>query len=140
MFCNQCNANNADDANFCQQCGKRLGTTGLDKSTLLSSSPVYVSTHGSTSSLRNAYRMIESGTPPPPPPPDVLTGGSAPPLERRLEDQQLNTFDLTEDEDRLCTSEGSGEEFCHEVFIDGGYFDEHGTLQGALDFKATLLV
>jgi hypothetical protein len=84
MFCSHCRANNADDANFCQQCGKRLGTTGLDESTFLSSPPVYVSTHGSTSSLRNAYRSIESGTPPPPPPPDALTGGSATPVEQHL--------------------------------------------------------
>src|SRR6266566_1575650 len=28
MICSHCRANNADDANFCQQCGKRLGTTG----------------------------------------------------------------------------------------------------------------
>jgi hypothetical protein len=83
MFCSHCRANNANDANFCQQCGKRLGTTGLDESTFLSSPPVYVSTHGSTSSLRNAYRSIESGTPPPPPP-DALIGGSATPVEQHL--------------------------------------------------------
>ena len=84
MFYSQCKANNADDANFCQQCGKRLGTTGLDEPTFLSSPPVYVSTHGNTSSLRNAYRSIESGTPPPPPPPEALTGGSATPVEQHL--------------------------------------------------------
>src|SRR6266566_1087750 len=71
MICSHCRANNADDANFCQQCGKRLGTTGLDEPTFLSSPPVYVSAYGSTSSARNAYRSIESGTPPPPPPPDL---------------------------------------------------------------------
>jgi len=83
MICSHCRANNADDANFCQQCGKRLGTTGLDEPTFLSSPPVYVSAYGSTSSARNAYRSIESGTPPPPPPPGVHTGGSAIPYEQQ---------------------------------------------------------
>src|ERR1051326_318112 len=90
MFCNHCRANNADDANFCQQCGKRLGTTGLDEPTFLSSPPVYASTYGSTSSDRNALRSIEPGTPPPPPgalvstppSPGAHTGGSATPFEQ----------------------------------------------------------
>ena len=67
MFCNRCRANNADNASFCQTCGKRLGTTGLDESTLLSSPPAYALTYGSASFGRNAYGLIEPGIPPPPP-------------------------------------------------------------------------
>lgn len=77
MICSHCRANNADDANFCQRCGKRLGTTGLDEPTWLSSPPVYTSTYGSTSSERNAYRSIEPGTPPPPP--GAITSTPPPP-------------------------------------------------------------
>src|SRR5260370_31126158 len=76
MFCNRCRANNADNASFCQTCGKRLGTTGLDESTLLSSPPAYALTYGSTSFGRNAYGLIEPGIPPPPP--GALAGGRAP--------------------------------------------------------------
>jgi hypothetical protein len=79
MICNHCRANNADDANFCQQCGRQPGTTGLDEPTFLSSPPVYASAYGSTSSLRDAYDLMESGTPPPPPPPVVLASTPPPP-------------------------------------------------------------
>jgi len=76
MFCNRCRANNADNASFCQTCGKRLGTTGLDESTLLSSPPAYALTYGS-----NAYGLIEPGIPPPPP--GALAGGRATPYEQQ---------------------------------------------------------
>ena len=79
MICNHCRANNADDANFCQQCGKRPGTTGLDEPTFLSSPPIYVSAYGSTSSGRDAYHLMEPGTPPPPPPPPVALASTTPP-------------------------------------------------------------
>ncbi len=75
MFCNRCGTNNANNASFCQKCGKRLGTTGLDESTLLSSPPAYALTNGSTSSGRNAYLLLEPGIAPPPP--GVLAGGRA---------------------------------------------------------------
>jgi hypothetical protein len=74
MFCNRCEANNADDASFCRQCGKRLGTTGLDESTLFSSPPAYALTNGSTSFGGNAYRLRELI---PPPPPGALSGDRA---------------------------------------------------------------
>ena len=81
MFCNRCRANNADNASFCQTCGKRLGTTGLDESTLLSSPPAYALTYGSTSFGSNAYGLIEPGIPPPPP--GALAGGRAPLYEQQ---------------------------------------------------------
>ncbi len=74
MFCNRCGTNNANNASFCQKCGKRLGTAGLDESTLLSSPPAYALTYGITSSGSNAYRLIE---PVAPPPPGALAGGRA---------------------------------------------------------------
>ncbi len=80
MFCNQCRANNADNASFCQTCGKRLGTTSLDESTLLSSPPAYALTNGSTSSGENAYLLLEPGIAPPPP--GVFAGGRATPHEQ----------------------------------------------------------
>src|SRR5215472_14596428 len=87
MICSHCRANNADDANFCQRCGKRLGTTGLDEPTWLSSPPVYTSTYGSISSGRNTYYSIEPGTPPPPPGVHAADGAipyeQQPPLQTR---------------------------------------------------------
>lgn len=80
MFCSRCRANNADNANFCQQCGKPLGTMGLDEPTVLSSPPVYVSTYGNTSSGRTAYQPTQPIIPPPPP--GVLAVGIAPPFEQ----------------------------------------------------------
>lgn len=82
MFCSQCRANNADNANFCQHCGKQLATMGLDEATELSSPPVYVSTYASPSSGRDAYRSIESSIPPPPPPPGALAVDGAIPDEQ----------------------------------------------------------
>jgi hypothetical protein len=81
MFCSQCRAKNTNDAKFCQQCGTRLGTMSLNESTVLSSPPVYVATHASTSS-GNAYLSLEPGIPPPPPP-DVLAVGRTTPYEQR---------------------------------------------------------
>src|SRR5215469_9401755 len=78
MFCNRCWTKNANNASFCQQCGRRLGTTGLDESTLLSSPPAYALSYGIASPRSNTPRLIE----PEIPPPGVLAGGRATPYEQ----------------------------------------------------------
>lgn len=93
MFCNRCRTNNVNEATFCQKCGQRLMTTGLndptmlsslpaDEPTALSALPAYALTHGNTPSARNAYRSLELSTPPPPPPPDAFAVGIVPPYEQ----------------------------------------------------------
>ncbi len=82
MVCNRCGTNNAYDVSFCQKCGKRLGTTGLDEPTLLSTKLAYASTYGISSSGNNAYSAIEPETPPPPP--FALADGRAAPYEQHL--------------------------------------------------------
>jgi|GEM_PF-1646044 len=88
MFCNRCRINNANNANYCQNCGQQLEITGLndptalsalpiDDPTVLSSPPVYALAYGNTSSVRDVYRSIGPNTPPPPPPPNTPAVGIA---------------------------------------------------------------
>ncbi|MDQ2884463.1 MAG: SurA N-terminal domain-containing protein [Chloroflexota bacterium] len=94
MFCNRCRINNANNANYCQNCGQQLEITGLndptalsalpiDDPTVLSSPPVYALAYGNTSSVRDVYRSIGPNTPPPPPPPNTPAVGIAHPYEQQ---------------------------------------------------------
>ena len=79
MYCSQCGTNNADDAMFCQKCGKQLGTTDQDSPTVASSPPAYAPTYNSSPYGSDVYGSTESS--PPPPPPDASPAGVANPYE-----------------------------------------------------------
>jgi zinc-ribbon domain len=82
MFCSQCGASNADDALFCQKCGKRFETTASEESTLLSPPPtVPASPYGSYSYESTANESTEPKYPPPPP--DLPYGGLSNPYEQQ---------------------------------------------------------
>jgi hypothetical protein len=71
MFCSQCGASNADDALFCQKCGKQLVAKASNEATLLSLPPtVPASPYGSHFSENGPYPSTEPNYPPAPP--DVL--------------------------------------------------------------------
>ncbi len=68
MYCSQCGANNAEDAIFCQKCGKQLGTTDQDSPTVASSGPAYAPTYNSSPYGSDIYGSTESSPYEPHPP------------------------------------------------------------------------
>ena len=60
MFCSQCGAKNADDASFCQKCGKKLETSSQDdEPTLLTPPRSSSSPYGTLSPPRTTSGSIE---------------------------------------------------------------------------------
>jgi hypothetical protein len=70
MICQHCGATNADEALFCQKCGKRLAMVDEDKSTLYSPLPA-------SSYEEPPYSHYNLSEPIYPPPPPALPYGSA---------------------------------------------------------------
>jgi hypothetical protein len=75
VICQQCGATNADEAIFCQKCGKRLETREQDDPTLYA--PLPASPYGNAP--YTIYNPSESIYPPPPP--DLSSGSSFTPYQ-----------------------------------------------------------
>lgn len=99
MFCIHCGKENAEEALFCQRCGKKFGTTPQDASVTLSPPPYagpavpYQSQIDQTQQAAlplspyggSAYTAYGSSEPiSPPPPPNLLYGGIANPYDNQL--------------------------------------------------------
>ncbi len=71
MYCANCGTLNADEAEFCQKCGRKLEITGPNAATVLTRNPITDSS--SQNPAKNSpyddavYGTTEPGTPPPPP-------------------------------------------------------------------------
>src|ERR1700688_2830478 len=65
MVCTHCGANNSDEDQFCQKCGKRLDAMNNDNSTLLASPPIPATPY--EGSPYTNYKPPEPIYPPPPP-------------------------------------------------------------------------